>query len=282
MNERQLHIRFRELGFELPHSSVKRWSREKLLAQPTINSSRGTGGGRGREADWPEETLGQAAAIYSIRNQGYPGQKKRIAPHTISTVRNFANQFFASLEAYRTNVNDPLLDDFGDRFFSLIDVKIPSAYVQETVARNDKGEVWTPRYVLFDEAHEALAVKWITAVEKVALGVPVTTLVTISYYFGRVELKKQYPQETEPIPLRYLLSVAAASEIDKVEVIAQELKLKGLPQRVAEDDALLGVKFRDEVWIGVKDEEQPSNLVDKVATSIPPFSKDLVSGGSAP
>jgi hypothetical protein len=277
MNEHELHTQFRELGFDLPHSSIKRWSRQGLLPKPDVATSRGTGGGRGRAANWPEATVEQAAAIYAIRNQGYPG-KRRIAPNTISIIRNFANTFFATLEAYRTNVDDLRLDDFGDRFFTFIDVKVSSAYVQETDTRNDKGEVWKSRYALFDEAYEALAVKWITAVEKAALGVPVTTPVTISYYFGRVEQKKQVPDEL--IPLCYLLSVASVSEIDKVEVIAQESKLKRLPRRVAEDDMLLGVKIRDEGWIGVKDEEQPSNLVNKIATSITPFAKDLVVGGS--
>jgi hypothetical protein len=279
MNEHELHERFLDLDFELPHTSIKRWSRQGLLPKPALSTSRGTGGGRGRIADWPEETVEQAAAIYAIRNQGYSGLKRRIVPHTISTIRSFANTFFKSLEDYRTNVNDPLLDDFSNRFFTMVDVKVPSAYVQDTDTKNDKGEVWKWRSVLFDEAHEAHAVKWITAVEKVALGVPVTTSVTISCYFGRVEHEQLASEENTLIPLCYLLSVAAKSKIDKVEVIAQESKLKELPRLVAEDDALLGVKLQDEVWLKVVDTEQPNDLVHKVKASIPLFADDLVLGG---
>lgn len=280
MNEHQLHTRFRELGFELPHSSIKRWSRQGLLPQPTVAMSRGTGGGRGRAADWPEKTVEQAAAIYSIRNQGYPGLERRIAPHTIATIRGFANTFFMWLEEYRTNVDDPQLGAFNNRFFTAIDVKVPSEYVKETDTRNDKGEVWTWRDALFDEARETLAVKWITAVEKVGLGISVTTPVTIRYYFGRVEPKKQDPEENARIPLCYLVSVVLTSKIDRVQVIALEFsKLKGLPRLVADDDALLGVKLQEEGWIKVTDTEQQSDLADKVTASIPPFEEELVVEG---
>jgi hypothetical protein len=282
MNVRELHVRFRELGFELPHSSIKRWSLQGLLPQPNIAASRGVGGGRGRTADWPEATVEQAAAIYAIRNQEYPGQKKRIAPKTVTTIRSFANTFFLSLEEYRENIDDPQLNGFSNRFFTPIDVKVPSKFVKETDSKNDKGEVWSWRPALYDEAHEALAVKWIATVEKVALGIPVTTPVTIRYYFGRMEPQKQDPEENARIPLCYLIGVALTSKIDMVQVIALEFsKLKELPRLVTEDDAFLAVKLQDEGWIKASDTGQQSDLVDKVVASIPPFEERLLAEGGA-
>jgi hypothetical protein len=283
MNERELHARFSELDFELPHSSVKRWSRQGLLPQPDVTTSRGLSGGRGRAADWPKATVKQAAAIYAIRNQEYPGKKKRIAPKTVAAIRGFANTFFEWLEKYRDNIDDPQLNEFSNRFFTPIDVKVPSEYVKETDRRNIKGEVRTWRLALFDEAREALAAKWIASVEKAALDIRVTTPVTIRYYFGRVEPKKQDPEENARVPLCYLISVALTSKIDMVQVIALEFsKLKELPRLVTEDDAFLGVKLQDEGWIKASDSGQQSHLLDKVTASIPPFDeRSLAEGGAA-
>jgi hypothetical protein len=281
-NERELHARFRELGFELPHSSIKRWSRQELLPKPSIVTSRGVGGERGHAAEWPEATVEQAAAIYAIRNQGYPGRKKRIAPKTVVAIRGFANTFFAWLEEYRTNVNDPQLGDFSNRFFTAIDVKVPSEYVKETDSRNYKGEVWTWRPALYDEAHEALAVRWIATVEKVALGVPLTTPITMRYFFGRPKLKKLDLEENARIPLRYLIGVAITSKMDVVQVIARTFsEPKELARLATEDDALLGVKLLDEGWIKASDAGQQSDLVDKVAASIPPFEERVLAKDGA-
>ncbi|MEI7827685.1 MAG: hypothetical protein WCI87_07835 [Euryarchaeota archaeon] len=233
-----------------------------MLPKPVVATSRGTGGGRGRAADWPEATVAQAAAIYSIRNQGYPGLKRRISPHTISTISGFANTFFMWLEQYRTNVNDPKLEDFGNRFFTSIDVKVPSEYVKDTDIRNDKGEVWKGRDALFDEAREALSVKWITTVEKVALGIPLMTPVTIRYYFGRIEPDRQ--EEDTHAPLRYLIGAAMKSKIDMVRVISlSSSKLEQLPQ-VAEDDAFLGAKIEDEGWIRLSDSKDRGDVADRL------------------
>lgn len=277
MNERELHVRFRELGFELPHSSIKRWSLQGILPQPKIAPSRGVGGGRGRTADWPEATVGQAAAIYAIRNQEYPGQKKRIAPKTVTTIRSFANTFFLWLEDLRDNNDDPQLNEFSNRFFTPIDVKIPSQYVKETDRRNNKGEVWTWRLALFDEAREALAAKWIATVEKVALGIPVTTHVTIRYYFGRFMPKELDPEEYARIPLRYLIGVAITSKMDVVQVIARTFSgPKELARLATEDDAFLGVKLEDKGWIKASDAGDQSDLENKVTASIPPLEERLL------
>jgi hypothetical protein len=280
MNEGELHAQFHELGFEIPHSSVKRWSRQNLLPRPDVATSRGTGGGRGRSADWPDATVEQAAAIYALRNQDYPGRKKRISPKTIIAIRVFANTFFVWLEEYRHNTDDPLLGDFRNRFFS--DVDVPSKFVRETDRRNDKAKASGSRLAFYDGAREALAVKWITAVEKVSLGVPLTTSVTIRYYFARLLPKTQDPVASTRIPLCYLMSTAAKSRSDRIEINALSYsELKGLAKLVIEDEAFLGVKLDAEGWIGVKDEQDWSDLEDQVTTSILSFSERALAGGMA-
>jgi hypothetical protein len=268
MNQEELHSRFGELGFELPHSTVKRLSRQKLLAKPRMVMSRGPGGGRGRSSDWPEETVAQAAAIYAIREQYYHGQKKRLSLKTVKTVQRFANTFFVQLEEYRNNTDDPDLGDFRNQFYGEVDLQEPSNFVVEGEGANDTLPKRSWRLAFFNETYEALAVKWITAHERAMLGIPLTTPVTIRYYFG--------PQSDTPAneggadrgsPLCYLFAVAMRSNIDRVHVTASPSDLEKLPQLAAEDDAFLGAKIEGEGWIRVSD--PPSHLVELISSFIP-------------
>lgn len=246
MNERELHARFRELGFELPHPSIKRWSRQGLLPQPGVAASRGVGRGRGRAADWPESTVKQAAAIYTMRNQGYPGQKKRISPKTVAAISGFANTFFVWLEEYRSNVNDPQLSAFYNRFYTPIDVKVPSEFIKENDRKNDKGEVWSWRPALFDEARESLAVKWIATVEKIELNIPVTSPLAIKYDFSRARPRGDDALENATIPMLYRFGSAEVSEADAIYVIALTFpEYENLALSFEKNTALVGFKDRD-------------------------------------
>ena len=91
MNLEQFQSRLCKLGADIPQGTLKRWAYEGLIPRPH-RYRKGKGGGRGRAASWNRAAIGDAAALWAIRNAG--GRKLLQSKRRIGIIKYAVEDIF--------------------------------------------------------------------------------------------------------------------------------------------------------------------------------------------
>jgi len=229
MNIQELKKKLSGLGITIPPSTLRNWQSEGLIS---ANSK-----GKGSKVDWPESVIPTIAGIYAVRRDS-EGRVKRISVSDLKKVRDFANNFFATLERYRNNTDDPRLLDFYETIYTDVDFKEPITLPDGSIARF--------RLLFLSEELHPLVMTWIATVEKLLLGIPVTTPAAITYYLCR-RAKGRDAYENAFIPKEYFLATAQLATTDLVQIATLPDCATLRDKLDAIFDTLVGVKT-EEGW----------------------------------
>jgi hypothetical protein len=91
VNLEQFQSRLCKLGADIPQGTLKRWAYEGLIPRPH-RYRKGKGGGRGRAASWTRAAIGDAAALWAIRNAG--GRKLLQSKRRIGIIKYAVEDIF--------------------------------------------------------------------------------------------------------------------------------------------------------------------------------------------